>query len=102
MLHREAGEFLAGTLTGAFEVVLFDPMFARALASQPGFELLRRHANPAPLTPRMLAEARRVARRLVLVKSARYTPALKTLGLRPERASRSAPVVWARVPASGA
>jgi len=102
VLHREAGEFLAGTLTGAFEVVLFDPMFARALASQPGFELLRRHANPAPLTPRMLAEARRVARRLVLVKSARYTPALKTLGLRPERASRSAPVVWARVPASGA
>ena len=102
VLHREAGEFLAGTLTGAFEVVLFDPMFARALASQPGFELLRRHANPAPLTPRMLAEARRVARRLVLVKSARYTPALRALGLRPERASRSAPVVWARVPASGA
>jgi len=102
VLHREAGEFLADTGTGAFDVVLFDPMFARALASQPGFELLRRHANPAPLTAPMLAAARRVARRLVLVKSARYTPALKALGLRPERASRSAPVVWARVPAAGA
>jgi 16S rRNA (guanine1516-N2)-methyltransferase len=99
VLHREAGGFLASTTAGAFDVVLFDPMFGKALASQPGFELLRRHANPAPLTAVMLAEARRVARRLVLVKSARYTPALKALGLRPERASRSAPVVWARVPA---
>lgn len=102
VLHREAGEFLTGCASGAFDLVLFDPMFVRALASQPGFELLRRHANPAPLTAPMLAEARRVARRLVLVKSARYTPALKALGLRPERASRSAPVVWARVPGSGA
>ena len=102
VLHREAGEFLAGTAAGTFDVVLFDPMFGRALASQPGFDLLRRHANPAPLTPQLLADARRVARRLVLVKSARYTPALKALGLRPERASRSAPVVWARVPAGDA
>ena len=101
VLHREAGRFLAGTAAGTFDVVLFDPMFGKALASQPGFELLRRHANPTPLTAVMLAEARRVARRLVLVKSARYTPALKALGLRPERASRSAPVVWARVPAGG-
>jgi 16S rRNA (guanine1516-N2)-methyltransferase len=101
VLHREAGGFLAGTAAGTFDVVLFDPMFGKALASQPGFELLRRHANPTPLTAVVLAEARRVARRLVLVKSARYTPALKALGLRPERASRSAPVVWARVPAGG-
>jgi SAM-dependent methyltransferase len=99
--HRDSGEYLAGCPRGAFDVVLFDPMFVRALASQPGFDLLRRHANPAALTPQMMADARRVARRLVLVKSARYTPALKALGLRPERASRSAPVVWARVPGSG-
>jgi hypothetical protein len=36
---------------------------------------------------------------VVLVKAARYGPELKTLGLRPEPASRSAPVVWARVDA---
>jgi len=98
VLHREAGEFLAGPPAGAFDVVLFDPMFVRALASQPGFDLLRRYANPAPLTEEILAQARRVARRLVLIKRARYTPALRALGLRPERASRSAPVVWARLP----
>jgi hypothetical protein len=81
------------------DVVLFDPMFGRALAAQPGFEMLRRLANPSPLRADVLAEARRVARRVVLVKAARYTPMLRSLGLQPEHASRSAPVVWARIPA---
>jgi 16S rRNA (guanine1516-N2)-methyltransferase len=83
---------------GAFDVILFDPMFGRALASQPGFVVLRRYADPRPLTSEALSQAQRVARRLVLVKTARYTSALRSLGLRPERAARSAPVVWARVP----
>jgi hypothetical protein len=59
--------------------------------------MLRRLANPSPLKAEVLAEARRVARRAVLVKAARYTPMLRSLGLRPEHASRSAPVVWARM-----
>ncbi|HET9035472.1 MAG TPA: class I SAM-dependent methyltransferase [Myxococcaceae bacterium] len=97
--HADSGEVLRGLPPASVDVVLFDPMFGRALAAQPGFEMLRRLANPAPLTPEILAEARRVARRAVLVKAARYTPMLRSLGLRPEHASRSAPVVWARVPA---
>ena len=98
--HGEGGDLLRGLPQGSVDVVLFDPMFGRALAAQPGFEMLRRLANPAPLTAEVLAEARRVARRSVLVKAARYTPMLRSLGLRPEHASRSAPVVWARIPAS--
>jgi hypothetical protein len=84
---------------GSVDVVLFDPMFGRALAAQPGFDMLRRLADPSPLTTQVLTEARRVARRVVLIKSARYSAALRSLGLRPEWASRSAPVVWARVAA---
>jgi hypothetical protein len=76
-------------------------MFSRALTAQPGFDLLRRLANPSPLRPDVLAEARRVARRAVLVKTARYTPALRALGLQHVRARRSAPVVWARTPGLG-
>ena len=95
--HADSGPLLRTLPSGSVEVVLFDPMFGRALAAQPGFEMLRRLANPAPLTPEVLLEARRVARRAVLVKAARYTPMLRSLGLRPEHASRSAPVVWARV-----
>ena len=89
-----SGELPAGSV----DVVLFDPMFGRALAAQPGFEMLRRLANPSPLKADVLADARRVARRAVLVKAARYAPMLRSLGLHPEHASRSAPVVWARIP----
>jgi 16S rRNA (guanine1516-N2)-methyltransferase len=97
--YAESGELIRGMPAASVDVVLFDPMFGRALAAQPGFEMLRRLANPTPLRADVLAEARRVARRAVLVKAARYTPMLRSLGLRPEHASRSAPVVWARVPA---
>ena len=99
--HADSGEVLRGMPAASVDVVLFDPMFGRALAAQPGFEMLRRLANPSPLKAEILAEARRVARRAVLVKAARYTPMLRSLGLRHEHASRSAPVVWARVPAAG-
>jgi len=95
--HADSNEVLRTMPDGSVDVVLFDPMFSRALAAQPGFDLLRRLANPAPLKPAAVAEARRVARRVVLIKAARYTPMLKGLGLHHEHASRSAPVVWARV-----
>jgi hypothetical protein len=99
--HGDSGALLQEMPAGSADVVLFDPMFGRALSAQPGFEVLRRLADPSPLTPATLAEACRVARRVVLIKAARYTPVLRELGLRPEHASRSAPVVWARVPALG-
>ncbi|HVP60044.1 MAG TPA: class I SAM-dependent methyltransferase [Myxococcaceae bacterium] len=95
--HADSGAVLRSMPTRSVDVVLFDPMFSRALPSQPGFEMLRRLANPSPLTAQVLAEACRVARRVVLIKAARYGPALRVLGLRPEWASRSAPVVWARL-----
>ena len=99
--HAESSALLAEMPSGSVDVVLLDPMFGRALAAQPSFEMLRRLADASPLTPRTLDAARRVARRVVLVKAARYTPVLRSLGLMPEHASRSAPVVWARVPATG-
>jgi 16S rRNA (guanine1516-N2)-methyltransferase len=98
--HGDSGTVLRGMPSGSVDVVLFDPMFGRALAAQPGFDMLRRLADPGPLTPEILAEARRVARRVVLIKSARYSKALRSLGLKPEWASRSAPVVWARAAAA--
>lgn len=98
--HGDSSAVLRAMPARSVDVVLFDPMFGRALPAQPGFDMLRRMADPGPLTPEVLAEARRVTRRVVLVKSARYTPALRALGLQHAWASRSSPVVWARVPAS--
>jgi 16S rRNA (guanine1516-N2)-methyltransferase len=91
---------LLGTLPpGSFDVVLFDPMFSRERRAQPAFALVRRLASRVPLESATLSLARRVARRAVLVKAPRYGLELKVLGLKPEPASRSAPVVWARVDA---
>jgi 16S rRNA (guanine1516-N2)-methyltransferase len=99
--HGDSGAMLTKVGAGAFDVVLFDPMFGRALGSQPGFEMLRAYAEMGPILPGALAEAQRVATRLVLVKAARYTRDLKALGLSPEPSSRSAPVVWARLQGRG-
>jgi 16S rRNA (guanine1516-N2)-methyltransferase len=92
--HADADAFLRAQPAGAFDVVLFDPMFDAPKKSQPAFELLRRHAEHAPLAPETLAEARRVARRRVVVKAGRYTPGLQRLGLVPRATSRYADVVW--------
>ena len=54
--------------TGAYDVVFLDPMFDRALASQPDFRVLRGLALDAPMTEVLLAEAVRVARQRVVVK----------------------------------
>ncbi|MBM4378699.1 MAG: class I SAM-dependent methyltransferase, partial [Deltaproteobacteria bacterium] len=78
-----SGDVLASLPTGSVDVVLWDPMFERPRKAQPGFEVLREVADSAPLTPELLAESRRVARRWVLVKASRYSSDLRKLGLLP-------------------
>ena len=95
-LRGDSAQVLAALPPGAFDVVLFDPMFGRSRGAQPSFQLLRRHASHAPLTPELLALGRRAARRVVVVKAARYSDALRKLGLTPEPHSRFSQVVYAR------
>lgn len=92
----DSAEVLAALPPRSFDVVLFDPMFGRSQGAQPPFQLLRRHASHAQLTPELLALGRRVARRVVVVKAARYSDALRQLGLAPEPHSRFTQVVYAR------
>ncbi len=99
--HADAASVLRESPAGSFDVVVFDPMFERPRKSQPAFEVLRRHADHSPLTPEVFEEARRVARRWVVVKGSRYSTDLKKLGLVPERASRSATTVFGRVAGLG-
>ncbi len=99
--HEDAAAFLARQPTGSFDVVVFDPMFERPAKAQPSFEVLRRFADHTPLTEEMLAEARRVARRLVAVKASKHSGDFARLGLTPVPLSRYASVAWARVPALG-
>lgn len=83
----------------AFDVVLFDPLFDRPTRAQPGFALLRRYGVATPLDKATIEQARRVARRCVVVKGARYSEQWRRLGIRPLAGSRYSAVVWARLPA---
>lgn len=97
VVHADAHEYLRTLPDRSFDIVFFDPMFAKPRRSQPGFNVLRRFADYAPLTPEALREGRRVARRWVVVKGARHTHDLKKLGLAPQPASRFTEVIWGRV-----
>lgn len=97
VVHGDAREVLATMPDASAAVVVFDPMFDKPKKAGSAFDVLRQYACFDPVTPEVLQEARRVARRWVVLKAARYTQAFRRLGLRPEPASRSAPVVFARV-----
>lgn len=101
VVHADAHEYLRQLPARSFDIVFFDPMFARPGKAQPGFDMLRRFADHAPLRPEVLEEGRRVARRWVLVKGARYSDDLRKLGLSPEASSRFNDVVWGRVAPHG-
>lgn len=97
--HEEASTFLARQPARSFDVVCFDSMFDRPRRCAPAFELIRRHAEHAPLKPATLEDARRVARRSVVVKLARHSAEWRRLNLEPEHGSPYSPIAWARLPA---
>ena len=99
VLHADAAVLLRDLASGSYDAVLLDPMFESPRRSQPAFEMLRRFAEHAPLTAEVLAQARRVARRCVVVKGARASKDLAKLGLTPHPGSRHSSMIWARVPA---
>jgi hypothetical protein len=94
--HAEA---LAALPERSFDVVVFDPMFRHARAEPAGFDLVRRLADPRPLSPEALSRARRVARRWVVVKDGAPGWDLARLGLTPLPSARGAHRYYARVPA---
>ena len=98
--HADHRAVLRDAPAGAFDVVLLDPMFRRAGDAGPLFALLRAHAEHAPLTRETLEQARRVARRGVLVKDAFPGHELRRLGLVPLPARRSATICFAWLPST--
>jgi len=89
--HRGALREMPGR---SVDVVLLDPMFRSAGESGGLFELVRAFAEHAPLAPETLREARRVARRGVLIKDAPPGHELARLGLTPLPSRRSPRIVF--------
>ena len=69
LTQGDATKYLATAETNSADVVLIDPMFEAAKTSDSGFELLRSVADPMALTEQWVRDARRVARRRVVVKT---------------------------------
>jgi 16S rRNA (guanine1516-N2)-methyltransferase len=95
--HGTALKVLKTLESRSLDCVVFDPMFDLPKASTPSFDMLRTYACHDPLDEQTLAEARRVARRWVVVKGGRYGQEFERLGLTPLKLTRFKPLVWARV-----
>ncbi|MDI6871627.1 MAG: class I SAM-dependent methyltransferase [Bacillota bacterium] len=72
--------YLASLASGSWDVVYFDPMFRRAVADADGITALRRLALPLPVSRQAVAEARRIARRRVVLKERRESSEFARLG----------------------
>lgn len=95
--HGDARELMASMASRSVDCVVLDPMFDAPKKASPHFELLRKFADHRPLDLETLAQARRVARRWVVVKGGRYSQEFQRLGLKPTFTSRFKSTVWARV-----
>lgn len=94
---QEAEAALGRMASRSFDLVAFDPMFRHPKAQARSFDLVRRLGNARPLTTEALEQARRVARRAVLVKDGTPGWDLARLGLRPLPSSRGAERLYARI-----
>ena len=91
--------FLRDCPSGSYDVVCFDPFFDAVLHDSIAFSPLRAFGEHHALLPEAVAEARRVARRRVVVKALCTDDTLDRLGA-PERVgSRSGKVVYGVFPA---
>lgn len=81
VVSRDHGSFLAEQPDGAFDVVYFDPLFQEPVRETIHMEPWRKLGHPEPLTKEIIGEARRVARRRVVVKERSHSPVFAELGI---------------------
>ena len=94
-------DFLRACPDNRYDVVCFDPFFDEVLHDSRAFAPLRVFGDHARLLPEAVAEARRVARRRVVVKTIRTSPLLAEMGISERVESRSGKVVYGVVSGLG-
>jgi len=80
--HAEHLAFLRACPDGAFDVVYFDPLFSEPVPASSAMQPFRPLADHPPLAPEAVAEARRVARRCVVIKERPRAPLWAQLGVK--------------------
>jgi hypothetical protein len=92
-------DYLRACPSRRYDVVCFDPFFGEVLEGSEPFAPIREFGDHGPLLPEALSEARRVARRRVLVKAVRWSDTLAALGITDRCDSRTGKVVYGILPA---
>lgn len=97
VVNTDALAYLRAQPDNAFDIVYFDPMFRHPLMQSENMNPLRYAANHAPVSEAMIAEARRVARRRVVLKETSKSTEFARLGFPEIAGGRYSPVhygVW--------
>lgn len=87
-------DFLRACPAARYDVVCFDPFFGELMPGSTPLGPLRAFGHHAPLLREAITEARRVARRRVLVKTEKWSSLLADLGITERVASRSGKVMY--------
>ncbi len=74
VVHTEAVQFLQGQATDSFDVVYMDPMFEELIEESTNFEALRHAGEHIALSSMWIEEAKRVAKRRVVLKAHYQSP----------------------------
>lgn len=75
-------DILASLPNDSFDVVYFDPMFRQGIKESASLQLLRHYANVSPLLPEVMEQARRVAKKRVVLKERNISAEWQRLGFR--------------------
>ena len=87
VLQADHREYLPTCGDGSFDVVYFDPVFHAPVERSEAMKPLRALAEKATITAEVLAEARRVCRRCVVIKQRYGTPLWAQFGISDVRGS---------------
>ncbi|MCT4782236.1 MULTISPECIES: class I SAM-dependent methyltransferase [Exiguobacterium] len=69
VVHADALTYLKTCIDDSFDIVYFDPMFEKTISESVHLNPLRSLANTAPLSDELIREARRVAKKRIVLKA---------------------------------
>ncbi|RKD24696.1 hypothetical protein BEP19_07890 [Ammoniphilus oxalaticus] len=89
VIHDDHLSYLRSLPDGFVDVVYFDPMFREGVAESSSAQHLRLFANITPLSETTIIEARRVAKKRIVLKERKHSEEFARLGFTVARRDRS-------------
>ena len=80
VVHADYNRFLAEAADNAYDYVYFDPMFRSTVESSSSMQFFKSHCCDQPVSIEAVREAKRVAKKMVVLKERTYSREFKRLG----------------------